>query len=303
MPTKSVILELNIKIAMKNIYYYLLLGYFLSSYLSACSARATTTNITTDQSALLSLRAQITSDPHQFLENWSPTSSVCEWVGFVCRSRHRRVTAFNIANMSLTGTIPPQLGNQSFLVYLNMSRNNFHGELPHELSQLCRLQVLDFGVNDLGGELPSSIGSLHKLQCLSLRNNSFTGSIPPGISNMSNLEMLWLLYNSLEGTIPKEIGNLPNLKNLYMFYNQLSGPMPAEIFNISSLERVIVSSNRLTGGASDWDLSPTSEADMAWSIRRQAKWWKTINIVSMFKASSTQIVYQQLHCIHTQGNW
>ncbi|XP_027063249.2 uncharacterized protein [Coffea arabica] len=206
-------------------------------------------NITADQSALLAFRDRmITSDSHKILQkNWSVTSSVCDWMGVTCDAQQRRVTDLNISMMNLTGTLPPQLGNLSFLVSLNISSNNFHGELPRELVHLRRLRYLNFGINNLGGELPSWFGSLYKLQYLSLRNNSFTGSIPPSISNMSNLETLWLSWNSIEGTVPTEFQNLHNLKNLIIESNQLSGPLPFHAFNLSSMESVSFLNNSLSG--------------------------------------------------------
>ncbi|CDP18319.1 unnamed protein product [Coffea canephora] len=231
---------------MGKIQYLFLINF---SLVSLAMMAAGNTNVTTDQLALLALRDRmINSEPREILaKNWSITSSVCDWIGVTCGSRHRRVTALNISNMNLTGTLPPQLGNLSFLGSLNISSNNFHGELPDELVHLRRLRYLDFGINNLGGELPSWFGLLHKLQYLSLRNNSFIGSIPPSISNMSNLETLRLSFNFIEGTVPTEFQNLHNLKNLIIDYNQLSGPLPPHAFNISSLESISFMNNSLSG--------------------------------------------------------
>ncbi|XP_027159074.1 probable LRR receptor-like serine/threonine-protein kinase At3g47570 isoform X2 [Coffea eugenioides] len=222
-------------------------GLFLLGSLLSCLAMAAP-NITSDQSALLSLKAKITGDPHEFLaSNWSATSSVCDWRGVTCGSRHRRVTALNISNLGLTGTIPPQLGNLSFLMSLDMSRNNFYGELPHELIRLSRLRVLSLGINMLSGNIPSWVGSFQQLRHFSLKNNSFTGFIPPSISNMSKLETLILQVNSLQGAIPMEIGKLKKLKRIALDYNQLAGSLPLGMFNISSLEAIALQNNSLSG--------------------------------------------------------
>ncbi|XP_027181644.1 probable leucine-rich repeat receptor-like protein kinase At2g33170 [Coffea eugenioides] len=174
---------------MKKTYYRYFptgVGLSLLSFVLA-SLAMTTTNVTTDQLALVDLRDKITSDPHQILaKNWSLATSVCDWRGVTCSSHHYRVIALNISKLGLTGTIPPQLGNLSFLVSLDMSWNNFQGELPRELTHLRRLRVLNLTANKLGGSIPSWVGSLQKLHYFSLKNNSFAGSIPPSISNMSN---------------------------------------------------------------------------------------------------------------------
>ncbi|PHT82706.1 hypothetical protein T459_11149 [Capsicum annuum] len=157
----------------------------------------TQSNITTDQLALLSLKSQIILEPSHFLdESWSPTISVCRWVGVTCGSRHQRVKFLNLSNMSLTGRIPGELGNLSFLVSLDLGSNNFHGHLPQEIAHLHRLKFLDLSVNNFRGKVPSWFGFLHHLQVLNLGNNNFTGSIPFSFFNMSTLEILNLNFKS-----------------------------------------------------------------------------------------------------------
>ncbi|XP_016702072.1 LRR receptor-like serine/threonine-protein kinase EFR [Gossypium hirsutum] len=99
----------------------LLLLHFVVSF-----STKTTTNISTDQSALLALKAHIVSHPQKTLKtNWSTTTSICNWVGVTCGSRHQRVIALNLSSMLLTGY------------------NGFTGEIPKDMfDHLSRLQVL-----------------------------------------------------------------------------------------------------------------------------------------------------------------
>ncbi|KAL2229055.1 UNVERIFIED_CONTAM: Receptor kinase-like protein Xa21 [Sesamum indicum] len=206
------------------------------------------TNITTDESGLLALKSRLAIDPSHILSrNWSDSTSVCSWIGVTCGSRHQRVTALDISTMGLAGNLPPDMGNLTFLVSLNLSSNSFHGSLPQELAQLRRLEVIDFRFNDFGGDVPSWFGFLGELQFLNLRNNSFSGFGPTSIANMSKLEMLDLSYNSLQGKIPDEIGNLHNLKRLSLQFNKFDGLIPTTIFNISSLESLALTGNSLSG--------------------------------------------------------
>ncbi|KAL0398448.1 UNVERIFIED_CONTAM: putative LRR receptor-like serine/threonine-protein kinase [Sesamum radiatum] len=205
-------------------------------------------NITTDQSALLDFKSQLEHEPGNVLRsNWSSDTPVCSWTGITCSSRHLRVAAINISNMDLSGLIPPQLGNLSFLVSLDLSGNKFQGDLPEELANLKRLRFISFSFNRFSGKIPSWFGALPNLQELLLENCSFTGSIPPSLTNISKLETLDLMSNSLDGMIPVEIGNLHNLKVLKLRENQLSGSIPASIFNISTLEKVDFTTNDLSG--------------------------------------------------------
>ncbi|KAK8514505.1 hypothetical protein V6N12_057407 [Hibiscus sabdariffa] len=168
-------------------------------------------SITTDQRALLALKSHITHDPHNLLAiNWSTSISVCNWIGVTCGSKHHRVTALNLSSMDLTGTIPSQLENISFLVSLSIRHNSFHGSLPTELTSLHRLKYLSFGNNSFSGEIPSWFGYFPKLQCLNLYMNNFSGVIPSTFDNLSKLKMLLLYDNNLKGQIPLTSENLSN---------------------------------------------------------------------------------------------
>jgi LRR receptor-like serine/threonine-protein kinase FLS2 len=157
-------------------------------------------SLSADQSALLALKAHITSDPqNMILTNWSTTTPVCNWVGVTCAARHLRVAVLNISYFGLTGTIPPELGNLSFLVELQLTNNSFSGTLPVELARLRRLKLVSFGYNNFKGEIPSWFGSLPKLETFNLDGNQFTGSIPPAIFNISTLQVINLRKNNLSG--------------------------------------------------------------------------------------------------------
>ncbi len=168
------------------------------------AAAALRSNIGTDQSALLALKDHITDDPNNILaRNWSATISVCNWVGIRCDERQHRVTGLNLSHMGLAGTIPPHLGNLSFLSHLSFRDNHFHGSLPSELASLRGLEVVSFGENKLDGEIPSWFGSLPKLEELYLCCNNFTGTIPTSLCNTSSvLRIINLGQNMLSGSMP-----------------------------------------------------------------------------------------------------
>lgn len=205
-------------------------------------------NITTDQSALLMFKAHVI-DPHSVLaNNWSISYPVCNWVGVSCGARHRRVRVLNLSNIGLQGTIPPYLGNLSFLVYLNFGQNNLYGHLPNELGQLHRLKSFGLEDNKFSGSFPSWIGMLSKLQILSLRNNSFTGPIPWSFYNISSLKWFNLGFNSLSGTLPNDMCNrLPKLQEIYLHSNKLFGQIPSSLSHCTDLRRLWMSDNKFTG--------------------------------------------------------
>ncbi|GMJ05323.1 hypothetical protein like AT3G47570 [Hibiscus trionum] len=204
--------------------------------------------IFTDQSALLALKHHISHDPESVLAtNWSVSTPVCNWFGVRCGSKHRRVTALNITGLGLVGTIPPHLGNLSFLSVLAIRDNRFHGILPGQLSNLQRLKHLISGNNGFSGEIPPWLGSLTRLRHLILYQNNFQGIIPSSLANLSNLEMLSLEENQIIGSIPSSLFNISSLQLVYLYNNMLSGPMPSVSHDLLSLTYIDFSVNNLTG--------------------------------------------------------
>ncbi|EOY13289.1 Leucine-rich repeat protein kinase family protein, putative [Theobroma cacao] len=215
-----------------------------------------TTNIKTDQLALLAIKAHVNSD--LLATNWSTATSICNWVGVTCGSRHHRVIALDLFGMNLSGTIPPDMGNLSFVAFLDMGNNSFHGSLPIELANLRRLKYLILSNNNFNGRIPSWFGSFSKLQNLSLNGNNFEGVIPSSLCFLSKLEILRLDDNNLQGHMPMGIGNLSNLRFLYLQGNQLSGSIPSSVFNISSLLEIVLRNNQLTGSIPSISLNMSS---------------------------------------------
>ncbi|XP_048234622.1 probable LRR receptor-like serine/threonine-protein kinase At3g47570 isoform X2 [Ricinus communis] len=207
------------------------------------------TNLATDQDGLLALKLRLIRDPNNLLAtNWSTTTSVCTWVGVTCGARHGRVAALDLSDMGLTGTVPPHLGNLSFLVFISFYNNSFHGSLPNELSKLRRMKTFWLTKNYFSGEIPSWLGSFARLQQLSLGFNKFTGTeIPTSIGNLFYMERLTLHRNGLIGPIPSSLGNLTQLKRLILSENGLTGTIPNEIGNLANLEVIDLGANNLTG--------------------------------------------------------
>ncbi|RXH99073.1 hypothetical protein DVH24_011398 [Malus domestica] len=231
-------------------------------------AVATKSNISTDESALSALKAHVTSDPQNILTtNWSTSNSnICSWIGVTCSLRHLRVTALNLSYMNLTGTIPPHLGNLSFLVRLEFGNNSFHGTLPQELSRLRRLTRVSFANNIFVGTIPSWFGSLSKLQRMRLNEipkemgfldqledlymqfNALKGPLPMAVFNISTLTTLTVYKNSLIGSIPDNIcQHLPNIQVLHLGSNQFSGPLPSKLGQCKGLGILLMGENNFTG--------------------------------------------------------
>ncbi|XP_016665893.2 LRR receptor-like serine/threonine-protein kinase GSO1 isoform X2 [Gossypium hirsutum] len=229
-----------------NTCFHLRLALFISC--SVLCLAMTARNLNSDQFALLEFK-DLLADPQNVLaNNWTASTSVCRWIGVSCGIIHERVIALNLTSMNLRGTIPPYLGNLSFLLSLDLSRNNFYGLLPKELGQLHRLKILQLSFNSLNGEIPSWLGNLHRVQRLQMTNNTFTGRIPQTLVNMFNLEILNLRFNQLSGQVPSSIFKISSLKIINLFSNSLSGSLPNDMCqHFPKLEELYLSRNELSG--------------------------------------------------------
>ncbi|KAL1567751.1 hypothetical protein AAHA92_03197 [Salvia divinorum] len=162
-------------------------------------------------------------------------------------------------NMTLSGTIPPQLGHLSFLVSLDLTSNLFVGALPPELSLLLHLKFMSLRLNNFTGDMPPLFGQLPKLEYLNLRNNSFTGSILKSLSNLTNIEIgsltslqrLYISGNNLNDTLPHEIGSLESLVDFGAESNQIGDSVDFNVFiNMSSLQTLLLWRKKFIGNFS-----------------------------------------------------
>ncbi|XP_027152030.1 probable LRR receptor-like serine/threonine-protein kinase At3g47570 [Coffea eugenioides] len=235
---------------MKRTYFLFVAALLLLHFVTTSSASivaAGNHNNTVDLNALLALKTTI-FDPQRIIPtNWSNSNSVCNWIGITCNARHQRVAAINLSYMGIVGTIPPELGNLSFLVWLNVRNNSFHGHLPPELSRLHRLKYINLASNDFEGEFPSWLGCLSAVWYINFEFNRFSGSLSGRLSNLTKLEVIGLGGNFFTGNLSEEFSALPKLRVLEIQYNQLVGPLPWALFNLSSLQTIGFTNNSLSG--------------------------------------------------------
>ncbi|WZZ22884.1 hypothetical protein YC2023_124271 [Brassica napus] len=106
----------------------------------------------TEALALMKFKGRIERDPFGALMNWGELPH-CSWSGVVC-SHDGRVVVLNLEDLSLQGTLAPELGNLTHLKSLILRNNSFSGEVPKEVADLQELEVLDLCDNNFGQPLP-----------------------------------------------------------------------------------------------------------------------------------------------------
>jgi hypothetical protein len=210
-----------------------------------------------ERSALIALYWSTDGDHWEYNSGWktpplaadgfSLSGTENHWYGITCNSTNTAVQKIYLSYNTLSGTIPPELGNLSNLYDLYLSENHLRGSIPPELGNLTGLWLLDLSENNLSGSIPPELGNLTGLHWLYLGGNEFTGSIPPELKNLTYLFGLFLSDNRLTGTIPPVLEDLTYLAYLYLNRNYFSGSIPAELGQLTNLRELDLSYNNLNG--------------------------------------------------------
>lgn len=184
-------------------------------------------------------------DPMQFNDPGTEGT----WFGVTLTSDNRHVEKLELEWNNLTGYLPPELNDLTYLRILDMDVNQISGSLP-DLSNLSQLIWLQLGSNQLSGTLPAWLNNMTSLLRIHLRNNQFTGPIPD-LSNLTNLISLGLGWNQLTGPVPAWLNSLTSIYSLDLEYNDLSGPLP-DLSGMSALKFLYLTDNQLTGAIPAW---------------------------------------------------
>ena len=199
-----------------------------------------------DSVALAALYNSTNGAGWQRRTNWLGSRPLGEWEG-VSTNSLGRVNDLSLSWNRLSGTIPAEIGNLTFLSSLYLYVNQLSGSIPPELGNLSNLIYLELNHNRLNGQIPSELGNLPRLERLWLQSNQLSGVIPSELGGLTNLKRLNLAGNQLSGSIPTELGNLTNLTVLGLSSNQLTGSIPPELENLTNLTHLYLAGNQLTG--------------------------------------------------------
>ncbi|KAI4983817.1 hypothetical protein ZWY2020_025683 [Hordeum vulgare] len=147
-----------------------------------------------DRLALMSFMSYMTANSSSALarSSWGNRSvPTCEWRGVTCGlsgRRRGRVVALDLPGLGLGGTVPPELGNLTYLRRLHLPANHLHGVLPLELGNLPDLRHLNLSYNSFQGRIPASLSNCSRLEYLLLYSNRFHGEIPQELCLLSGLK-------------------------------------------------------------------------------------------------------------------
>lgn len=126
-----------------------------------------------DNQAMQDFRKHISSSSSRL--GWVD-SNPCKWKSIDC-SDDSRVVGIRVGNLSLEGTLPPNLNLLAFLEYLNVENNGLTGPLP-DISGLDRLVEFNARGNFFSGRVPASFSTNPSLRDLALGHNLLQGQSP-----------------------------------------------------------------------------------------------------------------------------
>lgn len=144
----------------------------------------------------------------------------CDWDNIMC-DQSRAVTNIWLSNKSLSGKVPPEIGNLSTLSkffqteYCNALMYPKIVDAHSSVFANLFVDFIDLSLNQLTGSIPTSIALLTSLENLSLAFNEFKTTIPPVLGRMSSLKSLNLRSSGVLHHIPTDLGYLSNLGTLW----------------------------------------------------------------------------------------
>lgn len=211
--------------------------------------------------------------------NWSSDEPVGSWYG-VTVDANSRVTALDLSENNLSGQLPENLGDMTFLTELIVKGNpELSGPIPFSLSELGIRQfqyggtmlctVRDEGFQAWLNAVPTRDGEfiacneersdLEKLyEAMGgrnwFRNDHWLTGAPLddwyGVtvdSTTGRVARIELPNNNLSGEIPPEIRYFPHLRDLRLGSNPLGGEIPPEIGELAELRLLWLDDNDLRG--------------------------------------------------------
>ncbi|XP_065861587.1 receptor-like kinase TMK4 [Euphorbia lathyris] len=184
--------------------------------------------VSDDSDVILRLAKSISPLP----SGWSSTSAsgFCDWKGIECNSGS--VTAINLPNKGLSGTLPSEISSLTQLKTLSLQNNHLSGDIP-SFANLSNLASLYMDFNNFTSVPSDGFRGLISLQTLSMGNNLDLSpwQLPSALAESTLLSTITASQCNLLGSIPDIFGSLPSLQSLRLSYNNLTGSLPPSLAN------------------------------------------------------------------------
>ncbi|GKF75494.1 kinase-like domain-containing protein, partial [Tanacetum coccineum] len=149
----------------------------------------------------------------------------------------KSLTEFYSGECSLYGSIPHYIFNLSLLAIFSLAENHLTGSLPPEFgNQLPNLEFLQLRDNELTEVLPPSLSNCSKLRYLEMSENNFSEKLTIDFSKLRDIDTIKLQYNNFHGCGEADdmkfidsLKNCTRLVRLNLYNSNLMGVLPISI--------------------------------------------------------------------------
>ncbi|CAN6558327.1 unnamed protein product [Malus baccata var. baccata] len=163
-----------------------------------------------------------------------------------CSSTVCHITGIILKTQDLKGTLPPELGNLTYLQDIDLTRNYLSGTIPREWSSLPLVTISLLG-NHLTGSIPKELGDITTLESLDISFNNLSGPLPKELGSWANIERMLLSSNNFSGELPETFAMLTKITDFRVSDSHFSGQIPGFIKNWTNLTKLLIQASGLTG--------------------------------------------------------
>nr|CAB3446209.1 unnamed protein product [Digitaria exilis] len=191
-------------------------------------------------------------DPCSGSGNWNKSDSDGLFISSVtcdCSFKNHtecHIIILELMRQNLTGVLPDEVVNLTYLQNLDLSRNFIQGTIPASWGDLP-VYNLSLQGNRISGTLPKELGRMPMLKSIQLEGNQIEGPITPELGNISTLERFFISANNITGELPSTFARLTNMTDFRVDGNRISGKIPSFIKNWQSVNRIDMQGTLMSG--------------------------------------------------------
>ncbi|XP_012698401.1 probable LRR receptor-like serine/threonine-protein kinase At1g53440 isoform X2 [Setaria italica] len=190
-------------------------------------------------------------DPCSASGNWvnSPTKFLISNVTCDCSFKNHmecHVISLQLRRQNLSGVLPEEVLNLTYLRHLDLPRNFIQGPIPASWASLPVFNLSLQG-NRISGRLPKELGRMPMLKSIVLESNQIEGPIPPELGNIISLERFFISANNITGELPPTFSRLTNMTDFRIDGTSISGKIPSFIKNWQRVNRIDMQGTLMSG--------------------------------------------------------